>query len=157
MLRIIVMSDSHKNFDNVLKIVEKHNDADLFLHLGDGEHDFEDVMALYPDKNYDHVCGNCDFYSLAPAFNLIKADGKRIFFTHGHIYHVKFGIKELLYAAQGRGADIVLYGHTHNSYIEYIDGMHVVNPGSCSGMGGSATYAIIDITKAGVVPIIVKL
>jgi len=70
---------------------------------------------------------------------------------------VKYSLSELLFAAQGRGADIVLYGHTHISHSEYIDGMHVVNPGSCSGMGGSATYAIIDITKAGIVPVIVKL
>jgi len=151
------MSDSHKNLANVRKIVEKHEEADLFLHLGDGERDFEDVMALYPQKSYDHVCGNCDFYSLAPTFNMIKADSKRIFFTHGHIYNVKYSLSELLFAAQGRGADIVLYGHTHISHSEYIDGMHVVNPGSCSGMGGSATYAIIDITKAGIVPVIVKL
>ncbi|MBC8545625.1 YfcE family phosphodiesterase [Clostridiaceae bacterium NSJ-31] len=157
-MRIVVMSDSHRSAASVRKIVEKHeHDADLFLHLGDGERDFEDIMDLYPDLHGLHVCGNCDFYSAAPGYDLVKIGGKRIFFTHGHIYNVKFGIDELLHAARGLGADIVLYGHTHVPHNEYIDGLYLVNPGSCSGMNGGATYAVIDITRAGVVPILVKL
>ena len=151
------MSDSHKNTSNVRKIIEKHkDDGDLFLHLGDGEREFESVIAEYPTLKCEHVCGNCDFYSFAPTFNLIKAEGKRIFITHGHIYNVKYAINELIYAAQGLNADVALYGHTHIAKSEYIDGMYLVNPGSCSGMG-NASYAILDITPAGIVPVIVKL
>lgn len=151
------MSDSHKNIDNVYKIVDKHkDDGDLFLHLGDGERDFDSVLERFPQLRWDQVCGNCDFYSSIPTFNLVKGGGKRIFFTHGHLYNVKYCTKELLHAAEVFNADIVLYGHTHVAKSEYIDGVYLVNPGSCSGMGASS-YAIIDITRAGIVPIIVKL
>lgn len=156
-LRIIVLSDSHKNTANVRKIVEKHEDADTFLFLGDGERDFEDVATQYPHKQFEHVCGNCDFYSMAPSLNMIKAQGKRVFYTHGHLYSVKRGTDELLHAAEGWGADVVLYGHTHISHSEYVDGVYLFNPGSCSGMGGSPSYGILDITAAGIVPIIVRL
>lgn len=157
-MRIVILSDSHKNIANVRKIVEKHEqDADLFLFLGDGERDFEDVMALRPALRCDHVCGNCDFYSFANTYNLIKAEGRRVFYTHGHLYNVKFSMSELVHAAQGLGADIILYGHTHIAKNEYVDEMYLVNPGSCSGMGGNVSYAVIDITKAGVVPIIMRI
>ncbi|MEG1953041.1 MAG: metallophosphoesterase [Hydrogenoanaerobacterium sp.] len=156
-MRIIVMSDSHRNVANVRKIVEKHmEDGDLFLHLGDGERDFEAVMGDYPTLKSEHVCGNCDFYSFAPTLGVLKEDGKKIFFTHGHIYNVKYGTKELIVAAQSRHADIVLYGHTHIAKSEYDDGIYVINPGSCSGIGDTS-YAILDITKAGIAPVLVRL
>ncbi|MFR3419646.1 MAG: metallophosphoesterase family protein [Eubacterium sp.] len=42
-----------------------------------------------------------------------------------------------------RNADIVLFGHTHNQYTEYLDGLYIMNPGSV-GMNGD--YGVIDIT-----------
>ena len=39
-MRIIAMSDSHTSFDKVRQIVERNKEADLFIHLGDGEDDF---------------------------------------------------------------------------------------------------------------------
>lgn len=157
-MRIVVISDSHKNVLNVQRIVEKHeSDANLFLFLGDGERDWLSVEAQHPTLKFDHVCGNCDFYSMAPVLGMTKALGKRVFFTHGHLYNVKYSSDELHHAAEGWGADIVLYGHTHIAASDYVDGRYFVNPGSCSGISGRASYALLDVTEAGIVPVIVEL
>ena len=153
-MRIIVMSDSHRNFRNVQRVMEKHPDADLYIHLGDGEREFEDVQNLYPDRRYLWVAGNCDFGSLLPWEEELSVEGKKIFFTHGYTYQVKMTLYNLECAARDRKADIALYGHTHQAEIEYRDGLYLMNPGSLHGSYG--TYGIIDITPAGLVPNIVK-
>lgn len=43
---------------------------------------------------------------------------------------------------------ILYFMVTHISMNEYIDGMYVMNPGSCHGYG--ATYGIIDISDKGI-------
>lgn len=157
-MRIIVLSDSHGNVANVRKIIKKHaEDADCFIHLGDGERDCLALMLEYPQLEIHHVCGNCDFYSNARSLEILRKGGKKIMYTHGHHYHVKQGLNELLYAAQGNDADVVLYGHTHIPESDYIDGRYLLNPGSCSGHEHPPTYAMLDLTKAGIVPVLVKL
>ena len=55
-MRIVVMSDSHRANGNLFEIVEKHMDtADLFIFLGDGEDDFDEVLMLYPNLKYERV------------------------------------------------------------------------------------------------------
>ena len=156
-MRIIVMSDSHGNIANINRIIERHLDARAFFFLGDGEQDIQTVMPRWPEQSFYRVCGNCDFYSVADSTGLATLGDKRIFYTHGHMYNVKYRLDELIYAARGWEADIVLYGHTHVAKAEYQDGLYIVNPGSCSGRTDAATYAAIDITCAGVVPILMQL
>ena len=67
-------------------------------------------------------------------------------FSYGHPYNVKFGYENIIAEAKRRNADIVLFGHTHNQYTEYIDGLYIMNPGSV-GMNGD--YGVIDITSKG--------
>ena len=76
----------------------------------------------------------------------IEYAGKRIFFSHDHPYIVKFGYENIIAEAKRRNADIVLFGHTHNQYTEYLDGLYIMNPGSV-GMNGD--YGVIDITPKG--------
>ena len=50
-MRVIVVSDTHRDFRTLLRIVDKHRqEAALFLHLGDGEQEVEDVKNLYPSR-----------------------------------------------------------------------------------------------------------
>ena len=39
-MKIIVVSDTHGNEKKLENIILKHQDADLFLHLGDGAEEF---------------------------------------------------------------------------------------------------------------------
>lgn len=49
MLRAVVFSDSHGNYDVLERIMERHKDnAGLFIHLGDGERELEYLKFIYP-------------------------------------------------------------------------------------------------------------
>ena len=84
-----------------------------------------------------------------------KAEGARIFYTHGHAYGVKSGDETIISAARERKADILLFGHTHQSREDYEDGLYIMNPGRLSGWEPS--YGVIDITPQGIVLNVVRL
>ena len=146
-MRIIVTSDSHRCLGKLLDIAERHHeDADLFISLGDGYFDVTRVLDLYPDIKYERVAGNCDWDSLLPYEKLIYCDMKRVMFCHGHTYHVKHGYTELEQAAEQKNADICLFGHTHEPYENRKNGIVYLNPGSVR----EGYYGIVDITKGGI-------
>lgn len=146
-MRIVVTSDSHRASSKLFEIIEKHIDtADLFIFLGDGEDDFDNALLLHPHIKYERVAGNCDWYSTLPLFKEITFDNKKIFFSHGHPFNVKFGYDDIIKEAKAREADICLFGHTHLQYTNYDDGLYIMNPGSVA----SNEYGIIDITPTGI-------
>ena len=119
-MRLLVTSDSHRAAGNLLDIVELHlEDSDVLLFLGDGENDLENVRMLYPRLHILQVAGNCDWGSDLPAWGTAKLGGKTVLYTHGHPFHVKFGLAELEQAAREAHADICLFGHTHQQMTDY--------------------------------------
>lgn len=147
-MRILVVSDSHGRTSVLREILELHGTPNVIF-LGDGLRDVEEMEQLYPDRRFYRVAGNCDFGASDLTTGRIEFAGRRIFYTHGHTYHVKYGLRELKDAARRAGADIALYGHTHAAFFEYDDGLYIMNPGAVSG--GDAGYGLIDITPAGIV------
>lgn len=83
----------------------------------------------------------------------ISAQGKKIFFIHGHPYYVKHGYERIEEEAKNRGADICLFGHTHIPYTEYKDGIYFMNPGAVF----NGSYGIIDITDSGIMTYNLKI
>lgn len=157
-MRIVVISDSHGRTGVIDKILSSQPDASHVFFLGDKVSDIEDFEFLYPKKTFHIVCGNCDYFSLIPTVGLENLNGVRILYTHGHTFNVKYGTQRLIEAAAQNNAQIVLYGHTHVSEILYEDGLYIVNPGSCSSpREGRASYAVIDITDSGIMPIIIEV
>ena len=57
MIKIIVISDTHRDFNALHDIVSENKHADMFIHLGDGEHECNDVQYLFPDKAFLFVRG----------------------------------------------------------------------------------------------------
>lgn len=152
-MRIIAFSDSHRHYQNVHKLFETtHLTTDLYIFLGDGENDLDNLIYLYPDKKILSVAGNCDFGSLNPRMGSVEVCGKKILFTHGDHQNVRYGISRLKSLARDNGADVVLYGHTHCRRCDYEDGVYFINPGSIGSPrdGLSPSYAAIDIIPAGV-------
>lgn len=152
-MRIIAFSDSHRNAQNVHKLFEEtHLTTDLYIFLGDGENDLENIVYLYPDKKILSVAGNCDAASLKPQMSTVDVLGKKILFTHGHVQSVDYGLSRLKSVAKQNGADVVLFGHTHERRCEYEDGIYYINPGSIGNPrdGLAPSYAAIDIIPAGV-------
>ena len=61
--------------------------------------------------------------------------------------------ENLVSAAKSHGAHIALYGHTHVPVTSYDGGLYLVNPGSVR----EGSFAVIDITDSGIMPIIMKI
>ncbi len=155
-MKALVFSDTHGNFIDMNEAVSKHRDCEIIIHCGDGEQQIEDIKLAYPDKMVINVCGNCDWCSNVVATQYFSIFNKKIMVTHGHNYNVKYSLDKLIAQAKKENCDIVCFGHTHNAVNEYIDGLYVFNPGSCSRYNGS--YGIIDITPNGdILTNIVKL
>ncbi len=154
MMRIIVMSDSHTAYSRVLDIVKSNQSADLFLHLGDGEDEFDRVAASYPEKAFSAVRGNNDWHSEKPMVGFLNLEGHKIMYTHGHMFSVKWGLDQLIREGVAQDADIILYGHTHVARIDYMDGRYIINPGSVADSSMTdAGYLALDLTPTGVMPI----
>lgn len=156
-MRILVVSDSHGDEYALRQAVEEQSSARVVIHLGDGLREAETVAAAYPDKKFYIIKGNNDWGDarLYAETGLTEIAGRRVFYTHGHHYGVKMGYYRVICAAREQKADILLFGHTHESLIDYDEGLTILNPGSVAF--GCSTYGFIDITEAGVVPQIVKL
>lgn len=157
-MRIVVISDTHGDIAGLYKVIDQQRKADVFIFLGDCERDIEDAQSVFPGKQFLKVAGNCDFGSESQTDGETVISGKRIFYTHGHIYHVKFGPSTIIGEARRRKADILLYGHTHVAYTTYEEGLYIMNPGSVGHPAeGRPTYGIVDITAAGIVMNIVEV
>lgn len=151
-MRIIVFSDTHGHFSAMHKIFKRNTSADCFIFLGDGLEELMKIRQLYPDKQILCVSGNCDFTEEYLSTDVAVVGGVKIFFTHGHRHDVRFTNAKVRLKGKELGAKIVLYGHTHCRYYEYIDGIHLLNPGSAAQPrdGLPPSYAFIDITPKGI-------
>ncbi|MEG2080354.1 MAG: YfcE family phosphodiesterase [Oscillospiraceae bacterium] len=148
-LRILVFSDSHGDCISMKIALSLYKKIDCILFLGDGEYDFNSLLnneMLNGIKTFA-VCGNCDYGSNLPKEMTMEFCEKKIYFVHGHTKYVKYGLDELILAAKENKADIALYGHTHTAMKTYVDGVHIMCPGSIR----EGFYGIVDITDAGIV------
>ncbi|WP_052446585.1 metallophosphoesterase [Candidatus Soleaferrea massiliensis] len=151
-IRILVFSDTHLQIFGMQRAIELHRDVQRVIHLGDCTQDIDDMKALYPDRAFYAVHGNCDLFSNYPSEDSLVVAGRKIVFAHGHLLQVKYGLQKLKKHARQEGADIMLYGHTHVAHTEYDDGLYIMNPGSLSQpRRGRPSYGIIDILEHGIV------
>lgn len=154
-MRIVVMSDTHRCFSSIDKIIMRNPDADLYIHLGDGEEDVEKAMIKYPDiaSKMFHVAGNCDANSMSLSELILTVEGgHKLIAAHGHQYGVKSTLGGIKRAAAQLGCDIILYGHTHVRYNLLEDGFYILNPGSasCPNDGTKPSFALIDVSDKGI-------
>ena len=159
--RVLVVSDSHENFNVLFDIIETFGSScDAFVFCGDGIEDvavligkaFNDKKTKFYLPNVIAFCrGNCDAENYPLDFastdenrendaKILKcpfseefiAAGRKIFVTHGHKYGITSSVDSLLSKATEKNSDIVFYGHTHVPHCEEINGILFLNPGSCS-------------------------
>ena len=146
---IAVISDTHrvKKYIDLAKNVIK--DADILIHLGDNIEDVDILKDGFDGEVYA-VAGNCDFSAKYPKENMIEVNGRKIFYTHGDLYGVKTTINNIYYRGRELGADVVLFGHTHEHGIERTEDLILMNPGSVSLPRLRGRYVgIIDIDDNG--------
>lgn len=146
-MKLLVMSDSHGSKNSISKIVDSNLDAQIIIHLGDGENDMEYVPFLNEHADIIAVRGNCDIASMLSVDCVRYIEGHILYCTHGHVQQVKQGATELIKTAGKHNADIVLYGHTHSPVNKCENGMHLFNPGSVK----DGFFGVVNIDDAGVV------
>ncbi|MCX7712025.1 MAG: metallophosphoesterase [Clostridia bacterium] len=146
-MRILLMSDSHGNTNNIIKAIKKNKDIDIVIHLGDMLSDILKVMEGNKHIRYECVPGNNDWAREYPSEKVLDLEGKKVFITHGHHYNVKYDYQRIIVRGRAIGADAVFFGHTHIAEEMFSDGMMVLNPGSISLPSQSRipTYSLIEI------------
>ena len=131
-MKVLIVSDTHKSHRNLEKVLERTDDIDMLIHLGDTEGGEDYIQALV-DCPAHIVGGNNDFFSELPREEEFEIQGKHIFITHGHYYYVVAGLEHLIREAKGRDVDIVMFGHIHRPVIrqedEYVQTLRYPHPG----------------------------
>ncbi len=147
-MRLIVCSDSHGRTDLLQKAVDRYP-ADMLIHLGDHFSDVDKII-LPPSMQFQCVRGNCDV-GAASDEQVLEIEGKKVFFTHGHRYHVKSGLNMLAARADALGAHLCLYGHTHLPGYEFVGRNILLCPGAICGnrTGGKSTFAYFEWQRGG--------
>ena len=125
---------------------------DAVCFLGDVARDAEHLrerLAAMPNQPVLYaVRGNNDYYSTCtlPWDLLIELGGVRIYMTHGHRL---VSLMNLAYKAQECGAQVALFGHTHQALCETVQGVLLLNPGSAGNFcrGGRARASVLEINR----------
>lgn len=150
-MKILIVSDTHRKNDNYIKALEKNGPVDMVIHCGDIEQS-EYLIAQAAGCLVQMVVGNNDFFSDLPREKDFRIGRYKVWLTHGHNYCVSMGNEYLKKEAKIRGADIVMYGHTHKPVVDIGDGLIAINPGSLSyprQEGRRPSYIIMELDKAG--------
>ena len=160
-MKLVVISDSHGRVDKIRSVLSMHPDRDAMIFLGDCLRDLDGIDDL---SGLVAVRGNCDGFSFssmlynAPEELMMSFDGFSVLMMHGHTRSVKSGVEEAVACACDKGADILLYGHTHVKKEKYFPEGTVVggqmlkkplwifNPGSL----GQSSFGIVEIKKGSV-------
>jgi len=137
-MTILLVSDSHNDYQALDQLMAKYPNMDLYLHAGDSE---QDEFSIKP---FISVRGNCDHYYDFPNFLVIPS-------PHGNIYvqHTPYVSKSVI---NEHNAKIVIHGHTHVRRNERINGILFINPGAISYSRDKfdGSYAILEIDSQNV-------
>ena len=151
-MKVLIVSDTHGREQNLADALEQTGPIDQLIHLGDVEGGAEHIRELAGDAPAAIIAGNNDFFCDLPNERIFTIGGHRIFMTHGHGYFVHSGTLYLKREARKKGADIVMFGHTHKPYMEEDNELLVLNPGSLSlprQEGHRPTYIVMEIADDG--------
>lgn len=150
-MKVLIISDTHRQNDGFLQIMEKEEPVDLLIHCGDIEGS-EYLISERAGCPVHMVTGNNDFFSELPREKEFQVDKYKVWLVHGHTYHVSMGNEILKQEARARGVDIVMYGHTHKPVIDTASGVVALNPGSLTyprQEGRRPSYMIMTIDEHG--------
>ena len=134
-MKILLVSDSHSNYEALDRLFKMYPNMDLYLHAGDSE---QDEFSIKP---FISVRGNCDHYYDFLNFLVIPS-------PYGNIYvqHTPFVSKSVI---NEHNAKIVIHGHTHTRRNEKVNGILFINPGAISFARDKyeGSYAILNIEE----------
>ncbi len=130
-ITIVALSDSHTSTLSKLPAALRQalEDADLIIHAGDHtESSLLDELKQLGDVLA--VAGNMDSTAIKvhlPRRQLATFDGKTIGLTHGS--GAPWGIAQRVRETFPEDPDLIIFGHSHVSFIGVVAGVMMVNPG----------------------------
>ncbi|MBO8462030.1 MAG: YfcE family phosphodiesterase [Firmicutes bacterium] len=136
-MRILLVSDSHGDFESLNNLLILHPDCDYYFHLGDS------CLPKYYMQSFLCIKGNCDFED----FDTIRE------ITINNIkFHLEHGdkiFKKIDNYIKNIDCDVFLFGHTHCKLNTKINNKIVINPGSLSRPRDDTkgSYAIISFNS----------
>ena len=130
-MRILIVSDTHRNITNLLQLIKKIGPLDMLVHCGDVEGS-ELIIDKVVDCPVEMVQGNNDFFSNLPKEKEFMIGRYRVWLTHGHNYYISMNTEMIKQEARDREADIVMCGHTHKPMVDIGKDLTLINPGSIS-------------------------
>lgn len=143
-MKVLVLSDSHGNISNMIRAVELEEPR-MILHLGDCWRDGERLHDRFPELPLEQVPGNCDYFrGSREAEKLVYLGDQRVLLCHGHTYGVKQSLLAAGLAAEEKGLDLFLFGHTHKPLVDMRGRTLFLNPGSI-GDYARPTYGIVTL------------
>lgn len=148
-MKVMIVSDSHRQHGNLEKAIEREGKLDLMVHLGDAE-GCEYYIEQIAGCPLEIISGNNDFFSDLEREKEITIGKYKVFMTHGHYYNVSLGPEKLLEEGRSRGVDIVMFGHTHRPLLDIEDDIVLLNPGSISyprQEGKKPTYMMMELDE----------
>lgn len=149
-MKVLLVSDTHRHLNHFVTVLERVSPVDRILHLGDAEGEEDVIRSLAGSTPVDFVAGNNDFFSHEDKEKEIMLGNYRVLMTHGHLYGVSTGISRLASEGEARGAQVVLYGHTHRPAIDHWGNLTLMNPGSLSyprQQGRKPSFGILEIDR----------
>ncbi len=154
MKKYLIISDTHRNTMRARRVIEKfQGEIDGVWHLGDLSSDMASLTAAYypryPHLAFAGINGNCDYDPTVPEERLFHVENCKVFMTHGHRYMAAYSTDFLAVSAREKGANIVLFGHTHRPLLEEEGGLLILNPGSLSEPRGGTPYSFAILTIDG--------
>ena len=149
-MKVLVISDTHGNIDKVRDLLEmlQRSEIKIVLHCGDYISDARLIQKFYKNLEVYGVYGNCDVGFGGEYSTVVTIEGVAIYMTHGHRYGVKWGeYDELAIDAAAHGAVVAVCGHSHQAFLEEIEDVLVMNPGSMTLPRDSKwpSYGVLDL------------
>lgn len=148
-MKVLIVSDTHGNHKNLDEILDLAGKIDMFIHLGDVEGG-EEYLDAVVDCEKHIVRGNNDFFSELPREEEFYIGKYKVFITHGHGYYVSLDSEYITEEGKARGADLVMFGHTHKPFFHQDEEIIVLNPGSVSyprQEGRKGSYMIMEMDE----------
>lgn len=150
-MRVLIVSDTHGRHGGLDRALQEAGNIDMLIHLGDveGGETYIDAVA---DCEKHIIRGNNDFFSELPREEEFYIGSHKVFITHGHAYYVSLDPEYIREEGKARGAEIVMFGHTHRPFFEDDNGIIVLNPGSLSfprQEGRKGSYMILEMDQDG--------
>ncbi len=162
-MKIGVTSDTHIpiNYSTLPRqLLDRFKDCDLIIHAGDVvERQVLDELGKIAEVKAVH--GNMDSHDLKssnPSTMIIDICGKKIGVTHGYgsAAFVNQAVRETF---RGQKLDVIIYGHSHETFNKKIDGTLYFNPGSPTDImfTEDRTFGILEIDNDRISAEIIKI